>query len=106
MSCAPVGWAACCPGLLSVLKVLPAMTKTTYAAPVNAPHLSTILIIPPYMPRRLSPPDMNAAPPGVPPSWEQCPAVSRISRRLGAAWIHVRLPARGLLSDDDEHDGP
>ena len=45
MSCAPVGWAGCGPGLLSVLKVLPTMTRTTYAAPVSAPHLSRILMI-------------------------------------------------------------
>ena len=45
MSCWPVGWAGCGPGLRSVLSVLPAMTRTTYAAPVSAPHLSRILMI-------------------------------------------------------------
>ena len=47
---------------------------------------------------------MNPAPPGVPPSWEQCPDLSRLSRRLGTTWTHVRLPAGGSLSDEDEQD--
>jgi hypothetical protein len=46
------------------------------------------------MPRRRSPPDKNTAPPGVPPSWEQCPDLSRISRRPGTTWTHVRRPVR------------
>jgi len=44
------------------------------------------------MPRRRSPPDKKAAPPNVPPSWEQGPDLSRLSPEAPDDMDNVRLP--------------